>query len=186
MDARTQLITTAVAAAALSFAALTCGCNTAEDEPPPVGPGNGGSITIDGITFTWTPEGKNLNATVKAPTTGWVAVGFDPAVAMMEANLIIGYVEKGQVFIQDDYGSALTGHDADVNGGGQDNVTNKSGKEEGGVTEISFTIPLDSGDQRDRKLVVGQTYKVLFSYGPDGADDFRTRHQVRTATNLRI
>ncbi|MEE9457194.1 MAG: DOMON domain-containing protein [bacterium] len=185
MDARTQLITTAVAAAALAFAALTCGCNTAEDEPP-VGPGDGGSITIDGITFTWKPEGKNLNATVKAPTTGWVAVGFDPAIVMKDANLIIGYVKDGQVFIRDDYGSGLFGHDADVNGGGQDNVTNKSGKEEGGVTEISFTIPLDSGDERDRKLFVGQTHKVLFAYGPDGADNFKTQHQVRTKTDLKI
>jgi hypothetical protein len=179
-------ILAAVGAMTFALGVLICGCNAAEDEPPPAGPGNGGSITIDRITFTWKPEGQNLNGTVKAPTTGWVAVGFDPAVAMMEANLVIGYVKDGQVFIRDDYGSTLTGHDADVNGGGQDNVINKSGKEEGGFTEVNFTIPLDSGDERDRKLVVGQTYKVLFAYGPNGADNFTTQHQVRTATNLKI
>lgn len=181
-----RLIVPAAASAALAFAVLTCGCNGDEDGTPSANPGNGGSITIDRITFTWQPEGKNLNATVKAPTKGWVAVGFDPAVAMMEANLIIGYVEDGRAFIRDDYGSALTNHKADVSGGGQDNVTNKRGKEEGGVTEIGFTIPLDSGDERDRKLVVGRTYKVLFAYGPDGADDFKTRHRVRTWTLLKI
>ncbi len=186
MNVHNQLVITAAASAALALAALTCGCNGDEDETSPVGPGNGGSITIDRITFTWKPEGKNLNATVKAPTTGWVAVGFDPAVVMKDANLIIGYVKDGQVFIRDDYGDGLFGHDADVNGGGQDNVTNKRGKEEGGATEISFTIPLDSGDERDRKLVVGQTHKVLFAYGPDGADNFKTQHQVRTKTDLKI
>ncbi len=185
MIIRTHLLA-ATAATTLALGSLICGCNADEDEPPPVGPGNGGSITIDRITFTWKPEGGNLNATVKAPTTGWVAVGFDPAVAMKDANLIIGYVKNGQVFIRDDYGSELTGHDADVNGGGQDNVTNKSGKEEEGVTEISFTIPLDSGDERDRKLVVGQTHKVLLAYGPNGADNFTTQHRIRTATDLKI
>jgi hypothetical protein len=175
-----------ILAAALACAALTCGCNGDEDETPTVTPGNGGSITIDRITFTWQPEGKNLNATVKAPTTGWVAVGFDPAIMMKDANLIIGYVKNGQVFIRDDYGSTLINHKGDVYGGGQDNVTNKRGKEEDGVTEISFTIPLDSGDERDRKLVVGQTHKVLFAYGPDGADDFKTQHRVRTWTYLKI
>ncbi len=181
-----KLLFPMAAVAALIPVVLSCACNTAEDEPPPVGPGNGGSVTIDRITFTWKPEGGNLNATVKAPTTGWVAVGFDPAMAMRDANLIIGYVKDGRVFIRDDYGSALTGHDADVNGGGRDNVTNKRGTEEGGATEIDFTIPLDSGDERDRKLVVGQTYKVLFAYGPDGADDFTVQHQTRTATSLKI
>lgn len=185
MNAPARFIAQAAAAAALTLGLLICGCNTAGDEPP-AGPGNGGSITIDRITFTWKPEEGNLNATVKAPTTGWVAVGFDPAVAMKDANLIIGYVKDGQVYIRDDYGSGFTGHRADVNGGGQDNVTNKSGKEEGGVTEISFTIPLDSGDERDRRLVAGQTYKVLLAYGPDGADDFTTQHRIRTSTDLKI
>ena len=69
MNVHNQLVITAAASAALALAALTCGCNGDEDETSPVGPGNGGSITIDRITFTWTPEGKNLNATVKAPTT---------------------------------------------------------------------------------------------------------------------
>ncbi|HUV86918.1 MAG TPA: DOMON domain-containing protein [bacterium] len=186
MRNRARLMVTAAASAALAFAVLTCGCNGDEDGTPPVNPDNGGSITIDRITFTWKPEGKNLNATVKAPTTGWVAVGFDPAIAMKDANLIIGYVKDGQAFIRDDYGSTLVNHKADVNGGGQDNVTNKRGKEEDGVTEIGFTIPLDSGDERDRKLVVGRTYKVLFAYGPDGADNFKSQHHVRTWTRLKI
>ncbi len=186
MPILTRLIIPAVAAALLASAVLTSGCNGDEDETPPVGPGNGGSITIDRITFTWKPEGGNLNATVKAPTTGWVAVGFDPATVMMDANLIIGYVKDEQVFIRDDYGNSLFGHAADVTGGGQDNVTNKRGTEEGGATEISFTIPLDSGDERDRKLVAGETYKVLFAYGPDNADNFKTRHKVRTWTPLKI
>jgi len=182
----TRLIITAAAVAVLTSAVLTCGCDGDEDGTPPVNPDNGGSITIDRITFTWKPEGENLNATVSAPTTGWVAVGFDPAVVMKDANLVIGYVEDGEVFIRDDYGDTLFGHDADVNGGGRDDVTNKQGKEEGGITEISFTIPLDSGDERDRKLVTGETHKVLFAYGPDGADDFFTKHEVRTWTRLKI
>jgi len=186
MSAYVRLIVKAAAATVLIPTALICGCNTAEDEPPPAGPGNGGSITVDGITLTWKPDGQNLNVTVKAPTTGWVAVGFDPTVGMKDANLIIGYVKGGQTFVRDDYGAAPTAHQADASGGGRDNVTNKRGKEEGGATEISFTIPLDSGDGRDRKLVVGQTYKVLLAHGPNGADDFTTQHRKRTAANIKI
>jgi hypothetical protein len=160
-------------------------CNTADDETPPAG-GNGGSITVDGIDLTWKPEGQNLHITVKAPTTGWVAVGFDPSVGMMDANLILAYVAGGSVVARDDFGTAVNSHDADINLGGADNVTNPTGTEEAGSTEVAFTIPLDSGDPYDKKLVVGQTYKVLLAYGPDGADDFAIKHAVRTAANIRI
>jgi hypothetical protein len=173
------------AAAALAVAVFTCACDD-EDETPSANPGNGGSITIDRISFTWKVEGKNLNATVKAPTTGWVAVGFDPAVVMKDANVIIGYVQDGEVVIRDDYGDTLFGHRSDLDGGGTDDISNARGKEQNGSTEISFTIPLDSGDECDRKLAPGETHKVIFAYGPNGADDFFTVHEVRTWTNLKI
>lgn len=176
-----RVITFAGMGAVLALSA----CNTADDETPPAG-GNGGSITVDGIDLTWKPEGQNLHVTVKAPTTGWVAVGFDPSLGMMDANLILAYVAGGNVVARDDFGTAVNSHDADTNLGGVDNVMNPTGAETAGSTEVSFTIPLDSGDTYDRKLVVGQTYRVLLAYGPNGADDFTIQHAVRTAANIRI
>lgn len=184
MRKRASIPVIAFAAGVGALLALSA-CNTADDETPPTG-GNGGSITVDGIDLTWKPEGQNLHVTVKAPTTGWVAVGFDPSVGMMDANLILGYVAGGTVTTRDDFGTSVNSHDADINLGGIDNVANPAGTEEAGTTEVRFTIPLDSGDAYDRKLVVGQTYRVLLAYGPNGADDFAIQHTVRTAANIRI
>ncbi|UCH77889.1 MAG: DOMON domain-containing protein [Candidatus Coatesbacteria bacterium] len=182
MNKRVLVPTKLVIAAGLAMALAFGACNTADDEPSPTGP----PITVDGITLTWQPEGANLHVTVKAPTTGWVAVGFDPTVGMKDANLILGYVAGGTVSTRDDFGTAATAHDADTNLGGTDNVLNPAGKEEAGSTEISFTIPLDSGDAYDRVLVVGRTYKVLLAYGPNGADDFAIKHATRVAANITI
>jgi hypothetical protein len=173
-------------AAGLATALALGACNTADDEPPPAGGGNGGSVTVDGITLSWQPEGQNLHVTVKAPTTGWVAVGFDPSLGMKDANLILAYVAGGNVVARDDFGTAVNSHDADTNLGGADNVTNLTGAEAAGATEVSFTIPLDSGDAHDRKLVVGRTYRVLLAHGPNGADDFTIQHAKRTAVNIRM
>jgi hypothetical protein len=173
-------------AAGLAAVITLDACNTADDETPPAGGGNGGSVTVDGIDLTWKPEGQNLHVTVKAPTTGWVAVGFDPSVGMKDANMILAYVAGSGVVARDDFGTAVNSHDADTNLGGAYNVMNPTGKEEAGSTEVSFTIPLDSGDAYDKKLVVGQTYKVLLAYGPNGADDFTIQHATRTAANIRI
>ncbi|HPF33332.1 MAG TPA: DOMON domain-containing protein, partial [Candidatus Sabulitectum sp.] len=50
-------------------------------------------ITVDGFTLRWaTVEGNNLAVQLNGPTTGWVAVGFDPTQMMLNANIIIGYV----------------------------------------------------------------------------------------------
>ena len=173
-------------AAAAAFAVFACACNTAEEEPPPAGGGNGGETTAGGIKLTWQPEGPNLHVTLKAPTTGWVAVGFDPDpnLGMNGANLILGYVAGGVVFVRDDFGISPNSHDADTNLGGRNDVTNPRGEEKGASTEISFTIPLDSGDPYDKALVVGRTYRVLLARGPDGADDLSIKHEVRAAANI--
>jgi len=138
------------------------------------------------ITLSWMVDGKMLHVKVSAPTTGWVAVGFDPKSHMEGANLILGYVKDGQVHIEDDYATQPYGHASDVSLGGTDNVTDAAGTESGGVTEISFTIPLDSGDQYDRVLVPGQTYKIILAHGADGVDDFITHHAEHKEASITI
>ena len=167
---------------------LGFGCNTVRDEQN-AGNGNGGgtgSVTVEGISLHWEVDGATLNVTVNAPTTGWVAVGFDPTSGMKDANFIIGYVDDGTVHIRDDYGTSRTGHGDDVGSGGEDNITNKSGTEAEGNTEISFTIPLDSGDSRDRALVVGNSYTVILGYGDNEADDLTSYHKKRTSANITL
>jgi len=138
------------------------------------------------ITLWWQVDGKMLHVKVSAPTTGWVAVGFDPKSHMEGANLILGYVKDGQVHIEDDYGVAQYAHASDVSLGGRDNVTDAAGTESGGVTQISFTVPLDSGDSKDRPLVPGQTCKIILAHGADGVDDFVTHHAEHKGTSITL
>ncbi len=134
-------------------------------------------ITVDGFTLRWaTVEGNNLAVQLNGPTTGWVAVGFEPTAAMKDADIIIGYVEDGTLFLRDDFGDGHISHSPDTELGGTDDVTGISGTEEGQITSISFSIPLDSGDGYDRQLTPGSTVKVILAYGPDGADDFEGYH----------
>ncbi len=143
-------------------------------------------VEVSGITLEWRVDGANLDIRLFAPTRGWVAVGFDPTTSMKDANMIFGYVSGSDVFISDQYGNTNFTHQPDSEGAGSDNVTSKQGQETGTGTRISFTIPLDSGDPRDRALVAGQTYKVLLAYGPDNADDFTTKHATKTSVDIQI
>ena len=136
-----------------------------------------------GVTMEWKISGPNIEIRLRAQTTGWVAVGFDPSSLMKGANFIIGYVKDGKAAVADHFGNQLTNHAADATLGGKDDVTGVSGKEENGVTEISFRIPLASGDQYDKPLGAGK-HVVLLAHG-DG-DDFETPHQANARAKISV
>jgi hypothetical protein len=141
--------------------------------------------TVNNITLQWkTDTLGNLLAKVSTATVGWIAVGFDPSVGMQDANIIIGYVANDTVYIRDDFGTGIHAHAPDTALGGTDDVGDRAGTETGGSTEISFTIPLDSGDPRDRILEIGQSYQVILAWGMD--DAFDLPHTVRVTTSIDI
>jgi hypothetical protein len=144
------------------------------------------SLTTHGITFHWATDRGLLFVKLSAPTTGWMSVGFNPTSMKKDANIIIGYVKDGAVFIQDNFGTTLIGHQSDVSLGGKDNVTDKAGTEANGRTEINFAIPLDSGDKYDRPLVVGKTYPIILAFAPNGVDNFNSMHQLALDTTMTI
>lgn len=134
------------------------------------------SARADGFTLRWRVVESDLEVEVTAPTTGWVGVGFDPGNMMGGANIIMGYVADGEVTISDQYGSGRTRHQPDTELGGASSVTDVGGTERFGRTTLSFTIPLDSGEETDNPLTPGNTHTVMMAHGPDDADNFITYH----------
>lgn len=142
------------------------------------GPDGFKQVTTDEVTVAWRIDGENVRVRVSAPTTGWVSVGFDPATAMLDANMIIGYVADGEVHIEDHFGTGRIRHRPDTELGGTVDVREVSGIEQGGRTELAFTMPLDSDDQYDRVLRPGTTHAIIFAYGNDGEDDVGSYHSA--------
>ncbi len=157
---------------------LGCGSEASGEEPGEQSETEGSSsVSIDDFQMTWSAGEFNLEITVSAPTTGWIAVGFEPTAAMKDADIVIGYVEGGEVYLRDDWGDNYTSHKADIDLGGTDDVTAVSGYEESGFTGITFSIPLSSGDQYDHILEEGGTYTIILAYGANDADDFEGHHE---------
>lgn len=137
------------------------------------------SLRVEKMTFDWSIEGDHIAVKLSAPTTGWVAVGFNPSSKMKDANIIIGYVKKGKVKIVDDFGTAATQHKDDIKIGGAENVTVVGGAEEGDTTTIEFSIPLNSGDEKDGIIDPNADTTVILGYGPE-RDSFRLKHEFNT------
>jgi len=179
------ILTVVIVLGAIMFLAPGCG----NDSTGPSGNEEGwNEYTVDGVTLEWMVNDttSTLHVRITAPTSGWVAVGFDPESFMLDANLIIGYVTGNDTELRDDWGTGQVSHSADTALGGTDDATLVEGLETDTHTEIEFSIPLDSGDDYDKVLVEGTTYAVILAYGPDGADDFTTQHEYVKAISIEI
>jgi hypothetical protein len=142
-------------------------------------------ITTEQMHFLWsmTPDALHIKLTSK--TTSWVGIGFNPTREMKDANFIIGYVKDQTVTVKDQFGNSENSHAEDVNSGGKDNLTDISGKEADGVTEIAFTIPLNSGDKYDGVINPAEDVTVLLAYAT-GMDSFFTKHKYRVRLRVNL
>jgi len=136
------------------------------------------------MVFQSAVDGKNLRVKIFAPTSGWIAVGFDPSFMMKGANFIIGYAEGSQAVVEDQFGVSSVHHRRDVELGGNDDVLEKSARILPNGTEISFTIPLDSGDPYDKKLETGKTHTIILAYG--STTDLDKRHKKKYTADLKL
>ena len=139
-----------------------------------------------GMTLAWRVAGEDLEIELTGPTTGWIAVGFNPSRAMKDANILIGYVDGADVVMTDQFGTTMISHRRDDELGGTSDATVVSGSEAGGETRIRVTIPLDSARGDDRPLGAGETVRAILAYGPDGADDTQTYHENRAGLDIEL
>lgn len=132
--------------------------------------------------FSWVFKADTIEFTMSAPTTGWISLGFNPAKRMKDADYILAFVENGQVFISDEYGTGNTSHKNDVSLGGENSAKPISFVTESNKTTITFALPLSSGDQYDTVFVEGEKCKVLGAYST--SKNFNSKHKKRSSVDI--
>lgn len=142
-------------------------------------------ITVQRMVFSWKVAGTDLNVRLTAPTTGWVAIGFNPNAGMKGAKFVLGYVQDGNTIISDEFGVGEIKHEPVEKLGGKSDITLIGGKEEGGVTTIEFAIPLVSRDTTGGRIDPAGETTVLLAYGLDG-DTSKLRHKFRTGISVNL
>ncbi len=130
------------------------------------------------VNFFWKIDAGRLHVRLSAVTTGWVGIGFNPVRKMKGADFILGMVDQGRVMVTDDFGTGSFNHKHDASLGGKNDFTNVFGREENGITEIGFSIPLDSGDATDTVLTAKGDTVILLAHG-SGPDNFQGVHSYR-------
>ncbi len=112
-----------------------------------------------------------------SPGSGWVAIGFLPADIHLGANFFFGAIINGSTSVSDQYGINQFDHEADLNLSGTSDILEYAGVEDSG-TVIEFKFKLNSGDNYDKVLEVGNTYSIIVAYN-ELEDDFIVKHTQR-------
>lgn len=138
--------------------------------------------TVKTFIFSYLVSGENLKIKVSCPTKGWIGVGFNPVRKMKGANFIIGNSTKKGAFVDDQYGDSPYSHKSDTEDGGKNDILESTCTEDNGITSLTFTIPLNSGDEKDSVLEKGSEITVILAAGKK--DDFKKKHSTLAKTKI--
>ncbi|PRP81419.1 ferric reductase-like transmembrane protein [Planoprotostelium fungivorum] len=135
-------------------------------------------VTADRFQMTWQVDNTSgiIHLKMSAPTTGWIAIGFNDQDSMVGADMVIGWVydskkRQSTTFIGDSYSKANVMPSLDTNGGGTDDVLLTSSTQDGSTTTITFRRKLNTNDSLDY-VITDKSIYVLYAYGDsDGTFD---------------
>ncbi len=127
----------------------------------------------------WTVDGDVINIAMEARTTGCVSIGIDPEAAMLNADMVVGFVTStGEVEVDDQFSTGTFGpHVSDISLGGTNDILASNGSEADGVTIIEFQRALDTGDAYDRAIPSNGSVKIIWSISQE--DDHSVIHSQR-------
>jgi hypothetical protein len=133
--------------------------------------------TYGNYEIHWRSDDQYIYVGMKAKTSGFVAVGFQPGSRMKNADMVFGFVKDGEVAIYDMFSTGDFGpHSPDTQLGGTNDITHFGGKEEGGYTTIEFKRALATGDDYDNPISSGKD-RIIWAYG--SSDSLTLRHSNR-------
>jgi len=183
---------------AVSISSLSCQESTPASLPPAPGPtqttepsepwladgviGIGeylseASYANGGYELFWSSDLQYIYIGMKAKTSGWVSMAVQPGSKMKDADMVLGYVEDGEVTILDLYSTGAFGpHPPDTEQGGTNDIIEYGGAETDGYTTIEFKRALATGDRFDHELSSGKN-QIIWAFGP--RDDFNVKHSNR-------
>lgn len=133
---------------------------------------------VNGMEFRWQLRPQEILITLSAPTTGWLAVGFNNHSGLKGTNLIMACVENNDVRLEDQYIVRSGLHQTVTSLGGQSQTESISGTETTDSTLIRFRLHL-LNDEHHFKITAGTTYYVLLAYSR--SDDFN-HHSIMRET----
>ena len=140
-------------------------------------------VERSGMSVRWYVEGDELFVTMKAPTTGWVAVGFNTQPTLDGSLLILGAVENGKVRVEEHIAQPPK-HPTRISLGGSNALRRFEAKEQDGETQVSFVLNLAARDRLAPALSLGALVHLTLAFSQE--DDFDHHSIMRTSVQITL
>jgi hypothetical protein len=141
-------------------------------------------IEKNGMEVTWEIKDKVIEFEVKAPSKGWLAIGFNKKEQLVGSNLIMAAVKDGKCIISDRYIVGFGNHKSVESLGGINHLSNISGQEDQKGTTVKFSVQKEKQDEFHFPLKKGCRYSLLIAYATH--DDFSHHSRMRTTVDIRL
>lgn len=139
----------------------------------------GKQIEKNGMHLIWRHSHDSIHLEMSAPSTGWLAIGFNSSADLAGTYLLMGRLSNNRAEVVEhsiiqpgDYRSfSVMGFPGCVK--------NIRGEEKRGTTRISFSLPNKPENLLQKDLREGNRYHLLLAYSVD--KDFRHHSLMRTS-----
>jgi DOMON domain len=135
-------------------------------------------LEVNGMIVNWVIKDKYIEFQLSAPTTGWLAIGFNETDALPGTYLVMARVQQDVVQVVEHKTLAPGDYQPITVLGGQAAIMVLSGKEQGNATTVQFRISQQVADGFHKQLLPGSKWRLLVAYSRE--DDFKHHSMMRT------
>ncbi len=141
------------------------------------------ALKRNGMEVKWSRDGEYLEFELKAPSEGWLAIGFNQHDQLSGTHLIMVHQNKEGVFaLSDRYIKAPGEHVSVKELGGQAHAQLIHAERKNGQTTALLKVRLKAKDQWHQHLEAGKKYHLLMAYSQ--SDDLYHHSLFRTSVQF--
>lgn len=142
------------------------------------------SVEQRGMEVRWRFLENQIELEMVAPTTGWVAIGFNHRSGLTGTNLIMGSVVGDETILSDQYVALPGDHRPISEIGGESWLQVEEAEETASRTRIRFFLPHNQSDKWHPALAPGQKIYLLMAFSRE--DDFAHHSIMRTEITIEL
>lgn len=151
------------------------------NHPPKQNP-IGGTISKNCMKVSWQFEGDEILFELEAPSTGWLAIGFNETSALPETYLLMACIAKGKPKAREFKTISPGDYRPIVDLGGEASIKHVEGQESPQKTTIRVKIPQRVNDGFHKALTKGSKWSLLLAFSRE--DDFKHHSMMRTSISI--
>lgn len=133
-------------------------------------PDQRGPVHVGGMNMSYEIANDSLTISLRAPTTGWIGIGFNHENNIVGSDLLLFHVIDEQTTGTDLYVQALGDPRKDIELNGHESFRILYGSEANGHTQVQFRVPLDNQDPYDFQHTLSESFWLILAYSAH--DDF--------------